>query len=228
LPPWYRTNLAYFVYFLLFIGFNWFFFRWIVAKFRNQRKAHQEEQQRQQYLYQLEMDKQEKEIIKLKNEKLEAEIALKNAELASTTLHLIKKGDLLSKMKEDLSRQLKNDMTNTYTPDLKKIVKAIGEDEKIDKDWENFSVHFDKTHGDFLKMLKDKHPKLTAGDLKLCTYLRLNLASKDIAPLLNISVRSVELNRYRLRKKLEIPTEMNLFDYLMQIKAVKQDSSSVN
>jgi DNA-binding NarL/FixJ family response regulator len=76
-------------------------------------------------------------------------------------------------------------------------------------------------------MLKDKHPKLTAGDLKLCTYLRLNLASKDIAPLLNISVRSVELNRYRLRKKLEIPTETNLFDYLMQVKPVVKSDSVV-
>ena len=221
LPPWYRSNLAYLLYAILFIGFNYFFFRWLRAKFLNQRKAHEEEQQRQQHLYQLEMDKQEKEIVKLKNEKLEAEIALKNAELASTTLHLVKKGDLLSKMKEDLTRQLKNDTASTYTPDLKKIVKAIGEDEKIDKDWDNFSTYFDKTHGDFLKMLKEKHPKLTAGDLKLCTYLRLNLASKDIAPLLNISVRSVELNRYRLRKKLEIPTEVNLFDYLMQVKPVK-------
>jgi ligand-binding sensor domain-containing protein len=226
LPPWYRTNLAYVLYAILFIGFNYAFYRWIKTKFRKQRQAHEEEQKRQLYLYQLETDKQEKEIVKLKNEKLEAEIALKNAELASTTLHLIKKGDLLSKMKEDLTRQMKNDADSSSSLDLKKIVKAIGEDEKIDKDWENFSTYFDKTHGDFLKMLKEKHPKLTPGDLKLCTYLRLNLASKDIAPLMNISLRSVELNRYRLRKKLEIPTEKNLFDYLIQIKPVNTNPES--
>ena len=217
LPPWYRSNIACILYAILFIGFNYAFYQLIKTTFRKQRNAYVEEQKKLQYLHELEMDKQEKEIIKLKNEKLEAEIALKSTELASTTLHLIKKGDLLSKMKEDLTRQLKNDTDSNHIPGLKRIVKALGEDEKTDKDWENFSTYFDKTHGDFLKMLKEKHPKLTSGDLKLCTYLRLNLTSKDIAPLLNISVRSVELNRYRLRKKLKISTDINLFDYLMQV-----------
>ena len=70
---------------------------------------------------------------------------------------------------------------------------------------------------DFIKELKTKYPKLTPNDLKLCTYLRLNLSSKEIAPLLNISVRSVEISRYRLRKKMGLPTEINLVDHILSI-----------
>ena len=67
------------------------------------------------------------------------------------------------------------------------------------------------------KILKDKHPNLTPNDLKLCVYLRLNLSSKEIAPLLNISHRSVEIKRYRLRKKLDLEHDINLNDYLINL-----------
>ena len=73
-------------------------------------------------------------------------------------------------------------------------------------------------HNNFLKDLKNKVPELSSTDLKLCAYLRMNLSSKEIAHLMNISVKGVEISRYRLRKKLQIPTEVNLYDYLMEIK----------
>ena len=65
--------------------------------------------------------------------------------------------------------------------------------------------------------LKEKHSNLTANELKLCAYLRMNLSTKEIAQLMNISIRGVEISRYRLRKKLQLATETSLFDYLMQI-----------
>ena len=77
--------------------------------------------------------------------------------------------------------------------------------------------HFDEINNNFLKNLKSHFPKLTNTDLKVCAYLQLNLASKEIAQLMNISVRGVEISRYRLRKKLGIGTETNLFDYLIQL-----------
>jgi len=72
-------------------------------------------------------------------------------------------------------------------------------------------------NNDFLKTLKDKYPQLTATDLKLCAYLRINLSSKEIANLLNISIRGVETSRYRLRKKLDLPNETGLFDFLATV-----------
>jgi DNA-binding CsgD family transcriptional regulator len=66
-------------------------------------------------------------------------------------------------------------------------------------------------------VLKNKHPEISPSELKLCAYLRMNLSSKEIAQLLNISVRGVEISRYRLRKKLNLATGENLFDYLIQL-----------
>ena len=80
-----------------------------------------------------------------------------------------------------------------------------------------FKEAFDSADNNFLKKVKESHPVLTPNDLRLCAYLRLNLSSKEIAPLLNISVRSIEIKRYRLRKKMNLPHEMGLVEYLLAI-----------
>ena len=103
------------------------------------------------------------------------------------------------------------------TGEIKKLLKSLGEDENIDKEWEAFSKHFDRVHNDFLIALKQKHPTITPTELKLSAYLNMNLSTKEIAQLMNISVRGVEISRYRLRKKLEIPTELSLFDYMVSV-----------
>jgi DNA-binding CsgD family transcriptional regulator len=89
----------------------------------------------------------------------------------------------------------------------------------MDQGWEQFAFHFDRVHSDFLAALKQEYPQLTANEQKLCAYLRMNLSTKEIAGLMNISVRGVEISRYRLRKKLQIPTETNLFQFLLAIKS---------
>ena len=58
---------------------------------------------------------------------------------------------------------------------------------------------------------------VTGNELKLSAYLRMNLSTKEIARLMNISVRGIEISRYRLRKKLGISSEVNLFDYLINL-----------
>ena len=84
-------------------------------------------------------------------------------------------------------------------------------------DWNLFEEAFNNADKDFLKKVKTLHPSLTSNDLRLCAYLRLNLSSKEIAPLLNISNRSVEVKRYRLRKKMELPHDSSLSDYILEI-----------
>ena len=103
------------------------------------------------------------------------------------------------------------------------MIKVLSEDEKMDKDWEHFAQHFDKVHSDFVIVVKKVHPSITANELKLATYLRMNLSTKEIAQLMNISVRGVEISRYRLRKKLGLATEVSLFDYLMSLSQHKAD-----
>lgn len=138
--------------------------------------------------------------------------------MAASALHLVQKGELMSTMKEELSRLMKVIDQPKAIAEIKNIVKRLSDDENFEQEWEQFSKYFDKVHSDFVTALKIKHPSLTPSESKLCIYLRMNLSTKEIAQLLNISVRGVEISRYRLRKKLQLPTERNLFDYLIEIK----------
>ncbi|MBV4360466.1 triple tyrosine motif-containing protein [Pinibacter aurantiacus] len=224
LPPWYRTIVAYLVYILLFAYVIYWFYKRQQQKYllnqkiklQKQQEQHEAEQERLQFEHQRALEKNEREIIQLRNEKLEAEVAHKNTELASNTMTLLQKREVLNKIKEELV-PLKELELEKESKRVRKIIKLINDQLETDDDWDRFANYFDKVNNDFLKTLKDKHPQLTATDLKLCAYLRINLSSKEIANLLNISIRGVETSRYRLRKKLDLPNETGLFDFLAMV-----------
>ena len=133
---------------------------------------------------------------------------------------------MLEKIRENMNGLLKKIDNEQVANEFKKLLKVLVEDNKVDDTWEHFAHHFDKVHTDFLVLLKNKYPSITASELKLCAYLRMNLSSKEIAQLLNISVRGVEISRYRLRKKLELPKEANLFEFLLNEQA--ENKTDVN
>lgn len=216
MSPWYQTNVAIFFYLIFVLSALYLSYRWQKNKFKKQKQKFEEEQRKLQYIHELEINKTESELIALQNEKLASEITYKNTELASSAMHLAKKGELLTKVKGELSHVMKKLDNEQAINELKKMIKSLNEDENIDQEWENFSKHFDKVNGDFILKLKGKHPNLTSNEVKLCTYLRMNLSTKEIAQLMNISVRGVEISRYRLRKKLAISTDTNLFDYFIK------------
>lgn len=83
-------------------------------------------------------------------------------------------------------------------------------------DWQLFETNFEQAHEQFLKKIKDDYPDLTGKDLRLCAYLRMNLSSKEIAPLLGISVRGVENHRYRLRRKMGMEHDDTLIDLILK------------
>ncbi|WP_243456845.1 helix-turn-helix transcriptional regulator [Polaribacter batillariae] len=163
-------------------------------------------------LRQLEIQKiqADKEVIRLRNEKLSQEIEAKNRELAISTMSIIKRNEFLRSIKKELKNTNEIDETNP-------VFKLIEKNLNSTKDWDFFREAFNNADKDFLKRAKKLHPDLTHNNLKFCAYLRLNLSSKEIAPLLNISVKSVEIRRYRLRKKLNLPHETNLTDYILSI-----------
>ena len=217
LPPWYKTNWAKALYLLLFAAGLYFLYKLQTKKFKRQQAKYEEEQKRLRYIHDLEIAKSESELVTLRNEKLEADINFKNSELASSAMHLVKKGELVSKMKTELAHIMKGVSNPQAEADLKKMIKSISEDDNMDQEWENFILHFDKVHSDFISALKEKHPGISNNEIKLCAYLRMNLSTKEMAQLMNISVRGVEVSRYRLRKKLALVTEVSLFDYLINI-----------
>ncbi len=152
----------------------------------------------------------EKEIIKFKNERLEVEFKSKSKELAASTMNIVKKNELLTSIKDELNKIKSKEL-------VKPVIKIIDKSLNLNDDWELFQEAFNNADSEFLKKVKTLHPSLTPNDLRLCAYLRLNLSSKEIAPLLNISVRSVEVKRYRLRKKMALPHENSLVEYILNL-----------
>jgi DNA-binding CsgD family transcriptional regulator len=161
---------------------------------------------------QLELKEVEKKqaLVTIENEKLIQDIEGKNRELAISTMSMIKKNQFLSKIKNDLKKADSIQKANS-------VIKVIDKHLNNQDDWKFFEEAFNNADKDFLKKVKDYHPTLTNNDLRLCAYLRLNLSSKDIAPLLNITLSSVEIKRYRLRKKMHLPKNQGLTDHLLSL-----------
>ncbi len=159
----------------------------------------------------------EKELIRLRNENLNAELSYRSKELANSTMLIIRKNEFLLKMKEIMKRQ-KQELGSRY-PDkyFREIIRRIDKNVSSVDDWKVFEYHFEKAHEKFLQKLMTKYPRLTQSDLRLCAYLRMNLSSKEIAPLLRISVRGVENHRYKLRKKLKLKPDENLTEFILGI-----------
>ncbi len=224
-PPWYLTIWAFIVYVMAFAYLLYYVYRMQEKRhIRNQekelliqRQKNEEEQKQMAYLHQLELERSEKELVKLKNEKLESEIEFKNSELASSAMSLVQKKEFILKVKDELQRINKSGKDVVEAVEIKKILRLLSEEKKVNEEWEQFSIHFNKVHADFLTVIKERYPSINQQELKLSAYLIMNLSSKEIAQLMAISVRGVEISRYRLRKKLQIPTEINLFEFLFEI-----------
>lgn len=217
LPPWYKSMPAMLLYVLLLCIVVYLFRRSQQKKFKLQQVIYEAEQKRLSYIHDLELNKTASEIVAIRNEKLENEVNFKNSELASSAMHLVKKGELFSKIKKELTKVIKELNNPASEAEIKQLIKSLSEDDNMDKEWENFTIHFDKVHSNFLSQLKHRHATISSNELKLCAYLRMNLSTKEIARLLNISVRGVDISRYRLRKKLMLASEESLYDYMITI-----------
>lgn len=153
------------------------------------------------------------------NRQMRHELKMKADDLATSTMNLIRKNEILRQINTDL-QSIADDMVTDRNKSLKTISKArnqIQENISLDNNWKKFEQNFDVVYEDFLKKMEEKHPNLTPTDKKLCAYLKMGLSSKEIAPLLNITVRSVEMNRYRVRKKIGLAQGESLSDYINKI-----------
>jgi hypothetical protein len=219
--PWYWSKFAKFCYvlvaviILVLIGF---YPQMLVRKKASRVIAEKDSHFKQQTeILRLEKDKQEKELIELKNQQLLLEVEHQGKELASSTMHIVQKSEKLLSIKEKLKHisQITND--SKIKPEISELIKNIDKDTLIDKDWEKFELYFNNIHSSFTQSLKEKFPNLSANDIKMCAYLRMNLSTKEIASILNISARGVEISRYRLRKKMELENATNLTDFLLRL-----------
>lgn len=209
LPPWYLSQTARVLYLLLLVAAIASLLLIPQQKFRKEKDKLKSDMRRQDAARQ-------QEIEALRTKSLQAEIQHNNQQLASATMHLVQKNEMLVKMKEEL-QQLEKELNETSSRKrVRSLVRMLNEEEQLDRDWEQFAYHFDQVHSDFLKRLGEAYPQLTPKDHRLCAYLRMNLSTKEIAPLMNISVRGVEISRYRLRKKLDLDHDENLNEFMMK------------
>ncbi|MCU0374883.1 MAG: hypothetical protein MUF24_06205 [Chitinophagaceae bacterium] len=217
-PPWYSSTWAKLLYALLLAAGVYAVLKLQARQMRArhakkmafEKQKFEEQQKLQTYQHQLAIEKSERELVQLRNEKLESE-------LAATAMNLVQKKEFLLKIREEINKLKQAGTRQVEATDLKKVLKDLTTEDKLDEEWEQFSRHFNHVHNNFLVTLKEKYPQLTAHDLKLCAYLRMNLSSKEIARLMSISIRGVEINRYRLRKKLPLETKESLFDFLLKL-----------
>ena len=145
------------------------------------------------------------------------EVSHKNKQLANSISGLLKKNEFLIQLKEELLKIADKTSNPVAEEKVRKLLSSVDDNLEADNEYQQFEDHFDAVHDDFLKTLKKQFPLLTPKDLRLCAYLRMNLSTKEIAPLLNISPRGVEISRYRLRKKMNLPHDANLIDFMLKI-----------
>ena len=200
LPPWYfdweGLCLA-----LLLLGIIIYFY----SRYLQQRWL----QQKQQLSL-----KHEQEMAKMENRLLQEEIKSQNDELLRVTESMLYKNDLVNEVEEEINKLSSGKTTAIDISGLKRIVEK---NKNPEEEWKIFETKFNITYDNYLIRLSSKYKNLSPADLKLAAYIRMNFSSKEIASLLNISTKSVEMARYRLRKKLELDREQNLTEFLMRM-----------
>jgi ligand-binding sensor domain-containing protein/DNA-binding CsgD family transcriptional regulator len=218
-PPWYRTPWAYLGYFSAIVSVLFLNFIIIDRKHKHEKRVLTLKQKKELIQKEKELEslaqQNQQEITRLTNEKLESELRHKNKELATSTVHILNKNEFIVHLKDHIKSVAKKSGKNEIAEELTKLTSEIESNLSSDSDWEHFQVHFDNVHGDFSRKFRATYPDLSPQDMKLCAYLRMNLSTKEIANLLNISIRGVEISRYRLRKKLKLDRSINLQEFIL-------------
>jgi DNA-binding CsgD family transcriptional regulator len=224
LPAWYETRIAFVIYFILLIlliaGLTIFVNKSSKKGAVEMERRKELEMQEQQKQFEAETSAKKKEIKELKNQQLQYELRHKSQELASSTMNLIRKNEILLEVMDHITKLTSDIKTSSderaILSRLSKMERNIRQNIENDNNWKRFEENFDLVYENYLKRLGEMYPELNVSDKKLCAYLKMDLSSKDIAPLLNMSVRSVETNRYRLRKKLNLERDVNLGEFLQR------------
>ncbi len=221
-PAWYETWWAKMMFVMMLGGIIWAVAKAVLRRQARRIAAVEKENERQmkeqQAQFELEQQRRESELAHLRSDQLEMELKHKSSELADSTMNLVRKNDilqLLDSQMSDLATTLwKEDNKTIIVKKINAIRHDIQTNIKEDENWERFEENFNLVYDNFMIRLVKRFPDLKINDRKLCAYLRMGLSSKEMASLLNTSVRSIETARYRLRKKLNLETGDNLTDFI--------------
>lgn len=221
LPPWYRSIYAKLGYLALLLLSLYLLFLWENRRITRKRKAALAQKEKEMFLkeqeFLKEQLKQEQKIIELRNENLEQELTFKSQEMANLMINFTRKNEILLDIKQELYKitaELKGDPSVKAKRMLLTLNNSIDSNIASDDALKRFEEQFNLVHNNFMKKVREKHTDLSTSEIKMCAYVKMGLSSKEMAPLLNISIRGVETLRYRLRKKMELDREASLTEYL--------------
>ena len=215
LQPWYLRGWAWAAYILLLLFVLYLVHLYNKLKFGKRKREYEKELEYEQKLViQRQNFENSKMITELEQEKLRGKLKAKSKELATYAALMARKEDILIEMEREINKSnIKKENNKLYN----KLIDIKDKQVHTQNEWKLFERNFNEVHEDFFKSLQQNYPTLTPKDLKLCAYLKMNLSSKEIAPLIGITFRSVELHRYRLRKKFDLSKKQNLVKFLMKV-----------
>lgn len=220
-PPFYRSMAARIVYVGLVILLVFLIIRFVrkrVARLRlKEAMAQKARFEKERERLQQETLAAEAEVIKIRNEKLLADIEYREKELANTTLHVVKKNEFLLNIRESLKKIKDDNRIENLNKSINLLINKIDKDIDGGNQWDVFETHFEEVHRPFLNKLEERHPGLSDREWKLCAFIRMGMTSKEIAALVNITPHAVENNRSRLRQRLGLSSGENLTEYIKSL-----------
>ena len=185
---------------------------WLVVRFRERRLVRRNLEEQEAI-----RREQQQQLVRMENERLNSELTSKSKEIANYAFLQQRHNQVLTSIQERLREQRLALGTQYPKKYYNQLVGLIDESLSSQDEWKIFERNFDLIHHHFFRNLKTRYPELTSNDLHLCAYLRLNLSSKEIAELMNITTKGVEIARYRLRKKLHLTESQSLIDFMLNV-----------
>ena len=190
---------------------------WLRMSYANKRKQELVLKDKQLAVSQKSLIEAQLKNTQLAGEDLKTRLDFKNKEIQNFALHIIEKNEFIS----DISNQIEQLKRDLKDPVAKEKIRSLSSKVKyslsIDRERQEFQKHIKQINSEFFLRLEQQFPSITESEKKLSALLMLNLSSKEIASILNISAKSVDMNRYRLRKKFEIEKECSLSDFISKI-----------
>jgi len=153
----------------------------------------------------------EQEINRLQRIKVDEQ----NRKLATSAIQVNMKNQILLSILRGIEQPMPDQEHNPGLR-LKEISRLVRANLNLDRDWEQFKIHFEEVHPDFFSRLSERYPDLTSGEQKICAYYRINLGTNEIAQILNVTIGGVQKSRHRLRKKLGLVSETDMADFMMK------------
>lgn len=207
--PWYFSGWMILVYMVLSAVIFLLYYQWNKFRYRQKLQLKEEELRHQKKILELQLKAEnEQHIQRYEKHILELEVQAKSSEVAGKSLSIAKHGEMIETIKRIVEEE--KDVAKMKS-EIRKTLKANAVSKH---EWETFETNLSQVHSDFIRVLSQRYPMLTPRDIRLCVYLKMNMSSKEIAPLMNISFRGVELHRYRLRRKLDLPQDASLSKFM--------------